>query len=234
MELLDVGGRGGEERDERGAFAVAAVEPGPQIALLPPCERRHLLRIGCMALDQGEGPEGESCTRAATSARSSLRIRPARSASRSRARRHSQGPATRAREPATAPGASREAWTPPRERTRTAPAAASPMPAKRRAAAAAAPEQEQPSGDESAIPARRRSPEAERPYRGSLTPDEPEERRSPGVSGVGVRENRKPRPGNRITRAPLSARSAKTRRTKASAFDAQESARFRRRPQKDS
>ena len=49
----------------------------------------------------------ESCTRAATSERSSLRIRAVRSASRSIASRHTQGPAISSSAPTTAPGASR-------------------------------------------------------------------------------------------------------------------------------
>ena len=94
----------------------------------------------------------ESCTRAATSERSSLRILADRSASRSSARRHSHGPAIRSSAPATAPGASSDppGRPPSKQQHRSAGGEHQPDPGERSigAEAAAAPREREAGGDQ--------------------------------------------------------------------------------------
>src|SRR6185436_8130277 len=71
----------------------------------------------------------ESCTRAATSSRSSVLIRAVRSASRSTPSCHNQGPPTRRRAAPTAPGASSPPEVPPRRSRIAAPSATRTAPA---------------------------------------------------------------------------------------------------------
>ena len=117
MELLDVG-RGRRERRHaarRSRRRAAGRRTASRAARAPGGGRATPTRRGSCACCwiSASVCSTESCTRAAMSERSSVRIRAVRSASRSSARRHTHGPPISSSAPATAPGASSAEEVPP-------------------------------------------------------------------------------------------------------------------------